>query len=112
MRRDQASKDRLRALVGVEVEAQAEVSGTNSGTNGQNEPALALAESNGNAAKTRKLPICTANSLEPESGLEPLTPCLQGRERRASPRIARPGFGLGMRNRAEPILTMRGDSDE
>jgi integrase len=45
MRRDQASKDRLKALVGAEVEAQAEVSGTNSGTNGQNEGSLAAGES-------------------------------------------------------------------
>jgi integrase len=52
MRRDQASKDRLRALVGFEVEAQAEVSGTNSGTNGQNGDALASAASNGEAAQT------------------------------------------------------------
>jgi integrase len=52
MRRDQASKDRLRALVGADVEAHAEVSGTNSGTNGPNRGALASAGSNGDAAET------------------------------------------------------------
>jgi integrase len=36
MRRDQASKDRLKKFVGAEVEAEVEVSGTNSGTNGRN----------------------------------------------------------------------------
>jgi hypothetical protein len=35
MRRDQASKDRLHQLVGATVEAQADGSGTISGTNGQ-----------------------------------------------------------------------------
>ncbi|HEV2980647.1 MAG TPA: tyrosine-type recombinase/integrase [Solirubrobacteraceae bacterium] len=40
MRRDQRSKDRLSVLVGLEAETPAEVSGTNSGTNGQNEGAL------------------------------------------------------------------------
>jgi hypothetical protein len=35
MRRDQQSKVQLSALVGLEVQARAEVSGTNAGTNGQ-----------------------------------------------------------------------------
>jgi hypothetical protein len=35
MRRDQASKDRLHQLVGATVEAEANDSGTNSGTNGR-----------------------------------------------------------------------------
>jgi hypothetical protein len=47
MRRDQASKDRLKVLVGFEVEAQAEVSGTN----GQNGDSLASVESSGDAAE-------------------------------------------------------------
>jgi hypothetical protein len=47
MRRDQASKDRLKALVGVDDEAQAEVSGTNPGTNGQPEGASSMVERNG-----------------------------------------------------------------
>jgi hypothetical protein len=51
MRRDQASKDRLKVLVGFEVEAQAEVSGTNPGTNGQNGDSPASVESSGDAAE-------------------------------------------------------------
>jgi integrase len=48
MRRDQESKDRLRALVGEDVEApQAGVSGTNSGTNGQNGGVSSTVERNG-----------------------------------------------------------------
>ena len=38
MHRDVASKQRLRALVGAEIEGQENISGTNSGTNGQNGP--------------------------------------------------------------------------
>jgi integrase len=51
MRRDQASKDRLRTLVGADAEAQAEVSGTNSGTNGENTVALTSGDQNDADAK-------------------------------------------------------------
>jgi hypothetical protein len=52
MRRDQRSKDRLSVLVGLEVETPAEVSGTNSGTNGQNEGALQSSGGNREVAET------------------------------------------------------------
>ena len=47
--------------------------------------------------------------MRPETGLEPVTPCLQERERGVSPRIAGPGFGLAVRNHSEAVRTMRGD---
>jgi hypothetical protein len=40
-------------LVGVEVEAQAETSGTNSGTNGQNGGSLESVESNDDTTRTK-----------------------------------------------------------
>ncbi len=47
MRRDPESRDQLRALVGVEIPGTNEVSGTNSGTNGQNERVTSAVGSNG-----------------------------------------------------------------
>jgi hypothetical protein len=47
MRRDQESKDRLTALVGVDGPATNGVSGTNSGTNGQNEGVTSTVGRNG-----------------------------------------------------------------
>jgi integrase len=44
MRRDQASKDALRALVGVEIPGTSEVSGTISGTNSQDDAFLRTGE--------------------------------------------------------------------
>lgn len=51
MRRDQASKDRLRALVGADVELPAEASGTNSGTNSENDGSLERADNSAGEAK-------------------------------------------------------------
>ncbi|HEV2924028.1 MAG TPA: hypothetical protein VGW98_08340 [Solirubrobacteraceae bacterium] len=47
MRRDQASKDCLKALVGADVGAQAKVSGIISGTNGQDGDSTSTVERNG-----------------------------------------------------------------
>ncbi len=51
MRRDEASKAQLRVLVGAEDEAQEGVSGTNSGTNSENEGNGKPEESDSHAAK-------------------------------------------------------------
>ncbi len=53
MRRDEASKAKLRALVGADVQAEPdEVSGRNSGTNGQSEGALASEHNESEVVKT------------------------------------------------------------
>jgi integrase len=52
MRRDQASKDQLRALVGADIEAREDVSGTNSGTNGQNSTVGETIDGKGHTAKS------------------------------------------------------------
>ena len=52
MRRDQQSKDQLRALVGVDDSGTGEVSGRNSGTNGQNGRVGSAAGTNRQAANT------------------------------------------------------------
>jgi hypothetical protein len=52
MRRDQQSKDQLRALVGVDDSGTGEVSGRNSGTNWQNGRVTSAAGTNGQAADT------------------------------------------------------------
>jgi hypothetical protein len=53
MRRDQASKDQLKRLVGAEVEAPEASSGTNSGTNGQNGDSLTVNNVTADETKAR-----------------------------------------------------------
>lgn len=52
MRRDEASKARLRRLVGADVDTESEVSGTNSGTNGQNRGEHTSDEQTSNGVKS------------------------------------------------------------